>query len=93
MNKPQSLQSWIIVKDNPGVEYETITWIDKQEWDFKRLQLKEIKISNTELGKQVKMILSEALAVTLSDTQVKEIKAALPNTPLTTDATLSDTQL
>ena len=96
MNKALLLQSWIAVKDQSGVAYEKTTWTDEQEHELKRLQEEEIKISDTEIGKQTSKILSEALAIIphLTNTQMDKMKAALPaaaqDTPLAIEATVPD---
>ena len=96
LNKALLLQSWIAVKDQSGVAYEKTTWADEQEHKLKRLQEEEIKISDTEIGKQTSKILSEALAIIphLTNTQMDKMKAALPaaaqDTPLAIEATVPD---
>ena len=80
-NKVALLQDWILVKENPGVEYEMTICIVEQNAEFQRLKEEYIEMKHTELRKQAKMIIAEVNSVIphLTDTQIEEIKGALPD--------------
>ena len=58
-NKQGLLQDWILVKENPGVEYETIIWTAEQGVECERPNEEDIELKHTELGKQAKMTIAE----------------------------------
>ena len=97
MNKPQLLQSWIVIKANPGFQYEIASWTVEQEQEIERLKIEEIKLSDTELGRQAKEISAEVISVLphLTDLYIQEMKGMLPDVPLMIEdkSTCLDAQL
>ena len=84
INIAELLHSWIIAK-NAGKQNKEISWTTQEEEKLVRLEWEDINIIDTELGRQVTKTVNEALSVPphLTDVQVQEIKAALPdNSPM-----------